>query len=320
MRKPVRDRRNGQWWRSDRPWMRRHQPCGSSPRQLGKAPGSEAGRGVAAAGETPTMGGRRRARTDAHSTSRLARWTACWRGPLGGVERPRRVVRFAQFDSSARPRLLADLRSAPPSAAISAWPDCHVRWCGRSGDRSEETAAEPEHWLGSAVRYRLRRAVAAAARQANIEQTTVCSARPNDAAFQQPTARGGRAALAQAPAAHPSPPGWATLGDRLRPLGLDPPAMPPGRRPDQAGTPAVTGPLAQGRQRRRRRITPNANTSTTTMISTHNHVDMAASLVGAGAVQTDATAAHPSKQLGHDQPAQPQPPHPAPHERRTRQA
>ena len=37
------------------------------------------------------------------------------------------------------------------------------------------------------------------------------------------------------------------------------------------------------------------------MISTHNHVDMAASLVGAGAVQADATAAHPSKQLGHRQ-------------------
>jgi hypothetical protein len=62
----------------------------------------------------------------------------------------------------------------------------------------------------------------------------------------------------------------------------------------------VTGPLAAHRQRRRR-ITPNANTSTTTMISTHNHVDMAASLVGAGAVRGDATAAHPSKQLGHGQ-------------------
>jgi hypothetical protein len=63
----------------------------------------------------------------------------------------------------------------------------------------------------------------------------------------------------------------------------------------------VTGPLAQRRQRPRRRTTPNANTSTTTMISTHNHVDMAASLVGAGAVRGDATAAHPSKQLGHGQ-------------------
>ena len=44
----------------------------------------------------------------------------------------------------------------------------------------------------------------------------------------------------------------------------------------------MTGPLMARRQRPRRRITPNANTSTTTMISTHNHVDMAASLVGAG--------------------------------------
>ena len=59
----------------------------------------------------------------------------------------------------------------------------------------------------------------------------------------------------------------------------------------------MIGPLAQRRQRPRRRITPNTTTSTTTMISTHNHVDMAASLVGAGAVRGDATAAHPSKQL-----------------------
>jgi hypothetical protein len=63
----------------------------------------------------------------------------------------------------------------------------------------------------------------------------------------------------------------------------------------------VTRPLAQPRQRPRRRNTPNTNTTTTTMISTHNHVDMAASLVGAGAGRSDATAAHPSKQLGHRQ-------------------
>jgi hypothetical protein len=63
----------------------------------------------------------------------------------------------------------------------------------------------------------------------------------------------------------------------------------------------VTGPLATRPQRPRRRITPNTNTSTTTTISTHNHVDMAASLVGARAVQADATAAHPSKQLSHGQ-------------------
>ena len=63
----------------------------------------------------------------------------------------------------------------------------------------------------------------------------------------------------------------------------------------------MTGPLTTRRQPRRRRITPNTNTTTTTMISTHNHVDMAASLVGPGAVQADATADHPSKQLGHRQ-------------------
>jgi hypothetical protein len=58
---------------------------------------------------------------------------------------------------------------------------------------------------------------------------------------------------------------------------------------------------AQRRQRLRRRITPNSNTRTTTMINTHNHPDMAASLVGAGAGRGDATAAHPGKQLGHGQ-------------------
>jgi hypothetical protein len=64
-------------------------------------------------------------------------------------------------------------------------------------------------------------------------------------------------------------------------LGLNPPATPLGRRPGPAAAPAVTGPLAQRRQRPRRRITPNANTTTTTTISTHNHVDTAASSVGA---------------------------------------
>ena len=99
----------------------------------------------------------------------------------------------------------------------------------------------------------------------------------------------------------PDPPGLATLAGRLRPPGLDPPATPPGRRPARAGAPAVTGPQTAHRQRPRRRITPNANTITTTMIRTHNHVDMAASLVGAGPIRGDATAAHPSKQLGHRQ-------------------
>jgi hypothetical protein len=60
----------------------------------------------------------------------------------------------------------------------------------------------------------------------------------------------------------------------------------------------VIGLVAARRQRRRRaRIPPNSNTRTTTMISTHNHVDMAASLVGAGAGQADTTAAHSGKQL-----------------------
>jgi hypothetical protein len=64
----------------------------------------------------------------------------------------------------------------------------------------------------------------------------------------------------------------------------------------------VIGLVAQRRQRRRRALTPpNSNTSTTTMISTQSHVDKTASLGGAGAVGGDATAAHPSKQLGHGQ-------------------
>jgi hypothetical protein len=94
------------------------------------------------------------------------------------------------------------------------------------------------------------------------------------------------------------------LGDVSRPLGPTHSVDPVWSRPAPlryVGVPAVIGPLAPSRQPRRRRITPNANTSTTTMISTHNHVDMAASLVGAGAVQADATAGHPSKQLGHRQ-------------------
>jgi hypothetical protein len=99
---------------------------------------------------------------------------------------------------------------------------------------------------------------------------------------QQRAARRGRTGMAPTPAAYPSPAGRATLAGRLRPLGLDPPATAPGRLPGPAAAPAVNGPLAQRRQRPRRRITPNTKTSTTTTISTHNHVDMAASLVGAG--------------------------------------
>jgi len=103
----------------------------------------------------------------------------------------------------------------------------------------------------------------------------------------------------------PAEPGNA--GGRLRPLGLDAPAPPPSRRPDQAGTPAVTGPLAPRRQRRRRRITPNTTTSTTTMISTHNHVDMAASLVDAG--QLKLTLLPPTRASNSVTTSQPSPNH-----------
>ena len=48
--------------------------------------------------------------------------------PSRGVVRPCRKVRFARFDPSARPRLGADRRSAPPSAASLAWPGCHLAW------------------------------------------------------------------------------------------------------------------------------------------------------------------------------------------------
>ena len=109
------------------------------------------------------------------------------------------------------------------------------------------------------------------------------------------------------PGWYSSPPGRATLCGRLRPLGLDAPATPPGRRPGRAGAPAVIGLVTARRQRRRRaRIPPNSNTRTTAMISTHNHVDMALSLVGVGAGQADTTAAHPGEQL----PASRRPPGP----------
>jgi hypothetical protein len=111
---------------------------------------------------------------------------------------------------------------------------------------------------------------------------TTWLARPTTRPFQQPTARDGHTGMASSRLRTPSPQGRATLGGRLRPLDLDPPAPPPSHRPSPAGAPAVTGPLAQPRQRPRRRITPSTNTTTTTTISTHNHVDMAASLVGAG--------------------------------------
>jgi hypothetical protein len=51
--------------------------------------------------------------------------------PFGGVVRPRRKERFARLTHAARPRLLADLRSASPSAAIQACPGRHVGWYRR---------------------------------------------------------------------------------------------------------------------------------------------------------------------------------------------
>ena len=60
---------------------------------------------------------------------RFSSCSRCWLGhdatpasrqPLWGVVRPRRVVRFTRFDSTARPRPWAGLRPAPPSAAIPA--------------------------------------------------------------------------------------------------------------------------------------------------------------------------------------------------------
>src|SRR5512132_1967665 len=137
--------------------------------------------------------------------------------------------------------------------------------------------AEPEPRLVTAVPYRLRLAVAAASQH----RPRRCCAKPNDAAFQQRTARGGRSSLAHrgyAPRARragkaggsAAPTGPRSTGHAAKPSAWSSRAL------------AVSGPLARRRQPRRRRITPNTTTSTTTMISTHNHVDMAASLVGAG--------------------------------------
>jgi hypothetical protein len=62
----------------------------------------------------------------------------------------------------------------------------------------------------------------------------------------------------------------------------------------------MTGLVARRRQRRKRpRIAYPTTPSTIRIISTHNHPDMAASLVDAGAGRGDATAAHPGTQLGH---------------------
>jgi hypothetical protein len=51
-----------------------------------------------------------------------------WLCPRGGVERPGRVVRFVRL--IVRPvRVLADLRSAPRSRAVCAYPGYYPGWC-----------------------------------------------------------------------------------------------------------------------------------------------------------------------------------------------
>ncbi len=139
-----------------------------------------------------------------------------------------------------------------------------------------------------------------AARCLAASSTSITRLQHDESRFPRPTDTGPN------PGCAPEPGGPGNARWSAAPAGLDP-ATPPGRRPGPARAPAVTGPLAQRRQRPRRpRITPNTTTATTTMISTHNHVDMAASLIGAGAGQADATAGHPSKQL----PASRRPPGP----------
>jgi len=167
-----------------------------------------------------------------------------------------------------------------------------------SGDRPEETAAEPEPRLVTAVRYRLRLAVSAAARQADTEQTAALLREAErrglssnelfavaERHWPQPRLRARARRAGQRWVAGGA--GWAWIHRPRRQA----------RRPGPVGAPTVTGPLARRRQRRRRRMRPNPNTSTTTTISTHSHVDMAASLVGAGAGQADTTAVYPGKQL-----------------------
>src|SRR6266568_5408885 len=115
---------------------------------------SEAGRGVGAAGETPTMGVVVESRTDPRSTSRLALWFSVERlltcSP-GGVMRPRRAVRFARLIDRAdrRLRLWAGLR---PAAALGGHPAVRhaTRW-GRQHPRQfhqgSVKGAQTRTWL-----------------------------------------------------------------------------------------------------------------------------------------------------------------------------
>ena len=129
-----------------------------------------------------------------------------------------------------------------PDVADAVWLGVVQAW-GRSA------AAEPEPRLVTAVRYRLRLAVAAAS-QANTDRGVAGRGRTTRP-FQQRTGRGGRAPLPQ--------PGCAPRARRIGQCWVvgcarwawTPPATPlRGRRPARAGAPIVTGPLARHRMDR----------------------------------------------------------------------
>jgi hypothetical protein len=76
------------------------------------------------------------------------------------------------IDPSARPRLRAGLRPAPPAAAISACPGCHAPWCGMTRRQARPApVGEPEvggtsGWRWSGSQRRCWAMVALAARDA----------------------------------------------------------------------------------------------------------------------------------------------------------
>ena len=93
-----------------------------------------------------------------------------------------------------------------------------------------------------------------------------------------PTPATAHGALRRISSAGSAPPlNWPPSGDRS--VGRDP----------------ASGAARQ--RRRRRRTPPNSNARRTTMISTHNHPDMGGPLGRRRSRSSDATAAHPSKQL-----------------------
>jgi hypothetical protein len=61
-----------------------------------------------------------------------------------GAARPGGALRA--IDSTACPRLSADLRSAPPAAAISAFLDCHAQWYGKTKG-PQSARAGTDQWL-----------------------------------------------------------------------------------------------------------------------------------------------------------------------------